>query len=397
MRRAIFVFPIIALVVLAIISQSVRAQGTGNLEVHFFDVDQGDAILLKGPNFTILVDAGRHDRNDVVPQLRAAGVGTIDLFVGTHPHADHIGQAPDVLEAFAVTDVWMSGDTQTTVTFERTLDAILAEGANYHEPRAGEVLEIGSARIEVLNPVNLDHENPNEDSVVFRLIFGTVAFMFTGDAELEAELGMVNSGRSLQAQILKLGHHGSNTSSSAAFLSAVNPDVAIWSAGEDNPYGHPHQATLDRLNQLGIEVHGTATEGTIIVCTDGVTYRFGACEVPQFSFRLLLPGLALAPADAPGATSTATFQPTPTATREGEATATATRTPTVTPTPTEVTGAVCDCSGNIYNCPNFATQPQAQACFDYCVDQGVGDIHGLDNDNDGIACENLPPGFRVVR
>ncbi|CAN5839028.1 hypothetical protein BH23ACT5_BH23ACT5_21190 [soil metagenome] len=124
------------------------------LVVYFFDVGQGDATLLAGPDFTILIDAGRHDRSDVVSHLQRSGVEAIDLLVGTHPHADHIGQIPDVLAAFPVTEVWMSGDSHTTQIFERTLDAIADSDAGYHEPRAGESLSIGSALVEVVNPTS---------------------------------------------------------------------------------------------------------------------------------------------------------------------------------------------------------------------------------------------------
>lgn len=277
---------------------------TGTLKAYFLDVDQGDSILLMGSDFTILIDAGRHERRDVVPYLKEIGVKSIDLLVGTHPHADHIGQFPEVLAAYPVSEVWLSGDTNTTQTFEEAIDAIAAEGAGYAEPRAGEVYQIGSARIEVLNPEHLTGE-ANEGSIMFRLIFGDVAFMFTGDAEAPTEREVIDSGRDLHAQILKLGHHGSNTSSSLAFLLAVDPELAIWSAGLDNTYGHPSPETLAKLKRLGVRVLGTIDEGTIVVSTDGKTYQVEDFEDGN------------------------TPAPTPTPTR-----ATARRTPTRTPTST---------------------------------------------------------------
>lgn len=244
----------------------------GTLDAYFLDVGQGDSILLMGPDFTILIDAGRRERSEVVPYLDEIGVQQIDLLVGTHPHADHIGQFPQVLARFPVSEVWMSGDENPTLTFERAIDAVIAAGAAYHEPRAGEVYQIGSARIEVLNPTELTGE-PNEGSVSFRLVFGEVAFMFTGDAETPTEDEILDSGRNLKAQILKLGHHGSNTSSSLDFLLAVEPEIAIWSAGIDNTYGHPSPPALQRLQELGVTVYGTAMDGTIVVETDGQTYK----------------------------------------------------------------------------------------------------------------------------
>lgn len=243
----------------------------GRLDVYFLDVGQGDSTLLVGPDFTILIDAGRRDRTDVVPSLEQIGITSIDLLVGTHPHADHIGQFPEVLARYPVTEVWMSGDEHTSLTFERAIDAILASQAAYREPRANEVYQIGSATVEVLNPLTLTGEF-HEGSISLRIVFGTVAFLFTGDAEAVTEEAMINRGHQLGSQILQLGHHGSRTSSSAAFLDAVQPQLAIWSAGLNNSFGHPHADVLERLAAKNIVVCGTATYGTIVVVTDGQNY-----------------------------------------------------------------------------------------------------------------------------
>lgn len=240
----------------------------GLLRAYFFDVGQGDAILLAGPDFTILVDAGRHDRNDVVGHLRAAGVTEIDLLIGTHPHADHIGQFPQVLENFPVREVWLSGDEHTSRTFERAIDAVLASEAGYHEPRTGEVLHIGSARVEVLNPTRLTGDF-HDGCVAVRVIYGDIAFMLTGDVERPIERQMIQMGLPLRSQILKLGHHGSTTSTSVEFLTEVQPMVAIYSAGEGNTYGHPHREVLQRMQQYNVPVYGTDRDGTIVVLTDG--------------------------------------------------------------------------------------------------------------------------------
>ena len=248
------------------------ASPAGTLAAYFFDVDQGDATLLAGPDFTILVDAGRHDRADVVPYLRAAGVEKIDLLIGTHPHADHIGQIPQVMAAFAVSEVWMSGDSHNSRTFENALDAILDSDARYHEPRAGEVVQVGSARVEVLNPTTVNGDF-HAGCIAVRVVFGEVAFLLTGDVETPNEWRMIQTGYPLQAQILKLGHHGSSTSSSSEFLGAVRPEVAIYSAGVDNSYGHPHAEVIQRVLDLGIRVYGTPQHGSIRVLTDGRRYE----------------------------------------------------------------------------------------------------------------------------
>jgi competence protein ComEC len=244
----------------------------GELVVSYFDVGQGDSTLLKGPDFTILIDAGRHDRGDVVPHLQSAGIAEIDLLVATHPHADHIGQIPDVLGTYPVGEVWLSGDSATSQTFERVLDAIDASDAGYHEPRAGETQVLGSALIEVVSPASVGGDL-NEGSVAVRITYGDIVFLFTGDGEAGAESGMLARGHNLSAHVLQVGHHGSNTSSTQPFLSAVQPEVAIYSAGGGNQYGHPHDEVIDRLTAMGVEVYGTAEHGTIVVTTDGLSYQ----------------------------------------------------------------------------------------------------------------------------
>lgn len=243
----------------------------GDLIAHFIDVGQGDATLLIGPDFTILVDAGRHDRDDVVPYLKKVGVKSIDLLVGTHPHADHIGQLDKVLQNFKVSEVWMSGDAHTSKTFERALDAILDSGAEYYEPRAGEQFQIGSLQIDVINPKQLTGDL-NNGSIGMRVLYGNVAILLTGDIEKEIEAQMIRDKRPLEAQIFQLGHHGSSTSNTQEFLNAVKPEVAIYSAGAGNSYGHPHKEVVDRVKGMGIKLYGTDIYGTIIINTDGKTY-----------------------------------------------------------------------------------------------------------------------------
>lgn len=241
------------------------------LKVHYIDVGQGDATLLQGLDFTILIDAGRHDANDVVPYLKSVGVTDIDLVVGTHPHADHIGQLDKVIENFNITEVWMSGDLHTSKTFERTLDAILQADIGYHEPRMGETFVIGSSFIEVLNPVELTGDL-HEGSISLRITYGDIKFMFTGDAEEQTERLIINNNKDIEAHIFQLGHHGSRTSNTQAFLDAVNPDITIYSAGYLNSYGHPHNEVVTRIEAMNIPLYGTDIHGTIILLTNGRTY-----------------------------------------------------------------------------------------------------------------------------
>ncbi|WP_019414767.1 MBL fold metallo-hydrolase [Paenisporosarcina sp. TG20] len=246
------------------------------MEVHYIDVGQADATLLKysheGENYRILIDAGNWNSSNAVNYLDAQKVSNIDIVVGTHPHADHIGQIDKIIDTFDVDEVWLSGNLSNSQVFNRMIDAIEANDVGYHEPRAGEVYDIGPLVIEVLNPTSASGDVQN-DSVSLRITYGDVTFLFTGDTEEEGERKMINSGQNLSADIFQVGHHGSNTSNTSAFLDKVNPKVAIISTSENNQFGHPHAEVIKRINDKGIDLYSTHINVTIIVKTDGTTYK----------------------------------------------------------------------------------------------------------------------------
>lgn len=245
---------------------------TGNLTVHFLDVGQGDATLLVGEGAAILIDTGRHDRSDLVPALSSLGVTHLDLVIITHAHADHIGQLHRVLDQIPVDEVWMSGTPHTTRTFERAVDALEGSDAAYAEPRSGDYADIGGIRIEVLNPVRLSGDL-HDDGLVVRVVHGGVRFLFTGDAEADTEAAIVNRhSTGVAAEILQVGHHGSRTSSTTYFLGVVQPVVAVYSAGADNSYGHPHPEAIERLEASGSEIYGTAIHGRVTIHSDGMSW-----------------------------------------------------------------------------------------------------------------------------
>lgn len=241
-----------------------------DLEAHFVDVGQAEFTLLDGPNSTVVVDAAHWQDDNVVPYLREQGIEEVDLLVLTHPDADHIGQVPRVMEEMDVKEVWMSGTTHTTRTYEEAVDAVLESDAGYYEPRAGEVFSVGGVRIEALHPEEGTLSGDGQkDSIAVRVVYGETSFMMTGDAEATAERGMVENAEAgnttLDSDIYQMGHHGSSTSSTRSFLEAVDPDVAVYSAGADNAFGHPTEEVIRRHADMGIEVYGTDAHGTVTV------------------------------------------------------------------------------------------------------------------------------------
>ncbi|WP_238323380.1 MBL fold metallo-hydrolase [Planococcus antarcticus] len=244
----------------------------GGLKVHYIDVGQGDSTLLEFEGFSMLIDAGNWNSTEAVDYLKQQEIQDIDIVVGTHPDADHIGQLAQVIGEFEVGEVWMSGNTSSSNTFLNALQAIEASGSDYVEPRSGDSFEVGSLQIEVLYPDEITGAT-NEESVSLKITYGDVGFVFTGDAGVKQEQEMIDNGMDLDAEILHVGHHGSNTSTSPEFLKAVAPEVAIYSAGADNSYGHPHAEVIAAAENSGAEVYGTDVNGTILVRTDGKSYR----------------------------------------------------------------------------------------------------------------------------
>jgi len=255
------------------------AAPSGSLQVHFIDVGQGDSILVVAPDGkTMLIDGGEAD-SGALQYLQKKGIKRLDVVVATHPHADHIGGLVQVLKAVPVARVVTNGQSHTTRTYEDFLDAIAAAKAEYVEVKRGDTVALGSLTFTVLNPTPGMGDDMNNNSVVLRLAFGKVSFLFEGDAQTDAETSMsVSSFSPVQATILKVAHHGSRTSSSPAFLALVKPKVAIYSAGLGNSYGHPHPETIAALLAVGATIYGTDVNGTVIVTTDGITYKVEAAK-----------------------------------------------------------------------------------------------------------------------
>lgn len=267
---------------------------SGLLTVHFIDVGQGDAILVDLGDTEVLIDGGGRS-SGVSAYIEDYVNGSLEVMIATHPHADHIGGLIEVLDDFDVEEIWLNGDTSTSKTYSDFITKVNAEGAEVYEAtwrytivtrglmvyvlnQLGlHFIAVGGLMFDVLNPLGPLVDDINNNSIVLMMSYCDTDFLFMGDAKEEAESSMMPAG---DIDILKVGHHGSRSSSSQAFLDIVQPEVAIYMAGEDNTYGHPHPETITALEAIGAEIYGTDVCGTIIVTTNGSEYIISGCT-PQ--------------------------------------------------------------------------------------------------------------------
>lgn len=239
-------------------------------KVHFIDVGQADCIYIQLPNHNdILIDGGNvADGPAVVDYLKAQGVDDIELMVATHPHEDHIGGLSDVLSAFRIDQIIDSGKDASTKTYRTYAAGAKAEGCTWLADNY-QTFTYGKVALQILTGAQEWGNEVNDYSVVCRLDTGDIEFLFMGDAETPVEQALTGN---LEAEILKVGHHGSSSSSSPDFLKQVNPEAAVICCGAGNTYGHPHQETLDNLGNIGADVYRTDLNGNIMIATDGATY-----------------------------------------------------------------------------------------------------------------------------
>jgi competence protein ComEC len=226
----------------------------------------------------MLIDGGYAERGwEVVEYLQDQGVEKLDLVVGTHPHGDHIGATPEVMANFPTEEVWSGPITYTNATVNNFRDAVADQGLTLHYPKPGETTTLGDALITVLGPVKTYYEDVNDLSLVLMVEFGETRFLLTGDMEQLAEGHMMDywgEDFDWSADVLKVGHHGSYSSTGYRLLRAVAPTWGIISCGRDNEYGHPHAEPLSRLRDAEVTLFRTDLAGTIIAASDGETIAF---------------------------------------------------------------------------------------------------------------------------
>ena len=257
------------------------------LEVHYIDVGQGSATLLKSGSHAMLIDTGDSDQGTKIQlYLTKQGVENLDYLVLTHPDADHIGGAPVIITKFGIGQLFLSNYEKDNKTTQKVRDATQYKGLTASDYQAGDTFALGNASFTILGPAK-EYADSNNASIVIMVQNGNNRFLFTGDCEAEAEADLIASGADLSADVYLAGHHGSDTASSQAFMDAVSPTYAVISCGEGNSYGHPHAEVLNRFRSMGIQVFRTDEQGSVVAESDGtgITWNCAPSETWQTGER----------------------------------------------------------------------------------------------------------------
>jgi beta-lactamase superfamily II metal-dependent hydrolase len=262
------------------VPQATVIPGQNPLKIAFLDVGQGDSILIQAPNGqTMLIDGGRSTNlanTVIIPKLKEWGAKQVDGLIPTHPDQDHIAGLVGMLENFPVKLAALTGQVHSTQIYERLLTDIRDKNIEALKVRTGTTIPFDpSVKLEVLNPdeAEVNSDDTNDASIVIKLTYGSTSFLLTGDAEMPANKAMLDHGFDVRSAVLKLGHHGSRTSTNEDWLTHVQPQLGIISVGKDNSFGHPHPEVIAALEKLKIPYIRTDEHGTITVTSDGSTVR----------------------------------------------------------------------------------------------------------------------------
>ena len=246
----------------------------GSFTVQYLDVGQGDSELLQCDGHYMLIDGGTSKYSDkIYATLKKQDITYLDYIVNTHPHEDHVGGLSGALQIATVGKALSPVTSYDNDGFKDFKKYLKKQGVSITVPSPGDSFSLGSAKVTVLGPIN-DSDDPNDLSIVLRVVYGDTSFLFVGDAQNTEENDILASGRTVKSDVLKVGHHGSETSTGADFLSAVAPKYAVIEVGSGNSYNHPNQGTLDRLKAAGVTLYRTDLQGTITCTSDGKTLTF---------------------------------------------------------------------------------------------------------------------------
>ena len=254
-------------------NSTVKTETLDEIKIHYIDVGQGDSELIQIDGKNILIDAGTSDKK-ALEYLKSAGITKLDYVIATHPHKDHIGSMDNVIDNFYIGTFYAPDISTTANAYENMINSLNKKSLKATVPKVGDQITIGNAAITFLAPNSNTYEDLNNYSIVVKLKYGNNSFLFMGDAQALSENEMLTKQLDVQADVLKVGQHGSDTSTSQEFLNKVNPKYAVISCGKDDSNQHPNQTTIEKLNAKNIEVFRTDLNGTVVATSNGKDITF---------------------------------------------------------------------------------------------------------------------------
>lgn len=246
---------------------------SSNMIVHYIDVGQGDSILIQVNNKNLLIDAGpSSSENNLIKYLKLLHIKNIDYVIATHPHEDHIGGMSKVLSTFSVKSFYAPKIESSSKTFEKMIDILKDKDLKINIIKRNlDSIDLGrNTCVTIFSPYDEFYDNLNNYSPIIKIEYGSTSFLFTGDAETDIENKLVSCNDDISANVLKVGHHGSSTSTGLNFLKKVNPIIAVISVGQNNDFNHPDKNVVNNLKKNNVIIYQTNTNGSIILCSNGI-------------------------------------------------------------------------------------------------------------------------------
>lgn len=282
LKRNSYLFPLIIIILLIILifcnlncnPNDSFINSNDKMSIHYIDVNQGDATLIQVNTKNILIDSGpESSKKNLLAYLNSINLDKLDYVVATHPHEDHIGNMQHIIKEYDILSFYAPKITSNTKTFEEMIDSIKSKDLKINIIKEGtSSIDLGpNTSITVFSPSKYEYDNLNNYSPIIKIEYKNTSFLFTGDAEEEVENTVLQNNFPISSDVLKVGHHGSSTSTSTSFLSAVNPSISIISVGEDNNYNHPNNETIKKLQQNKSIIYRTDIDGNIVLISNGST------------------------------------------------------------------------------------------------------------------------------